>query len=71
MRKEMVVTLGCYLKPTFQAVLLIVKNNTLPRSAVAVGCFPTLQFECVKEPGLLLEKTLGFFFLASMVPQVG
>lgn len=38
----MVVALGCYLKPGFCAVLLIVKNDTLPRSMAAVGSFLTL-----------------------------
>lgn len=42
MRNKVVVALGCYLKPAFYAVLLIVKNNTLLRSVVAMGSFPTL-----------------------------
>lgn len=41
-RKEVVVALGCYLKPAFYAILLIVKNDTLPRHAVPVGSFPRL-----------------------------
>lgn len=42
MRREVVVALGGYLKPAFYAVLLTVKNDTLPRSVVAVGSFTTL-----------------------------
>lgn len=56
---------GCCLEPTYYAVLLKVKNDTLPRSTVTAGSFPTLWFECVKEPGLLSEKTIFFFFFFS------
>lgn len=46
------VALGCYLKPTFYAILLIVKNKALPKSAVPVGGFSGLQFGHTKEHGL-------------------
>lgn len=66
----MVVVLRCYLEPAFYAVLLIVKIDTLPSSVVTVGSFLTSKFKCVKEPGLLLERT-DVFFLDSMALQVG
>lgn len=49
------------LEPTYYTVMLKVKNDTLPRSMATVGSFPTLWFECVKEPGLSSEKTHVFF----------
>lgn len=41
MRKEVRFALECYLKPAFYTVLLIRKNDTLPRSIVSVESFPT------------------------------